>query len=122
MINPLVIPIMPVLGVLTANLNELIRGEVVNLHPKLMIGIKTFNAAAAGFAFIWFALLVTAISISDQYSALTGALIIGLFLLGIAIYGIFKGAKFLSASTQVWIYRLALPLMALGSYLVVHFG
>ena len=113
---------MPVLGMITANLNELVRGDVSNWHPKLTIGVKTFNAAAAGFAFIWFALLITAISISDQYNVLSGALVMGLFLLGIAGYGVFKGAKYLSANAQLWLYRLSLPLIAVGCYLVTQFG
>ncbi|MEZ9821409.1 hypothetical protein AB4238_12430 [Shewanella sp. 10N.286.45.A1] len=122
MINPLVLPVMSILGMMTANLNELVRGESARWHPKLIIGVKTFNAAAAGFAFIWFALLVTAISISDEYSVLSGVLVLGLFLAGILAYGLIHGAKFIGSNTQLWLYRLSLPLMAIGCYLVAQLG
>ncbi|MCL1094750.1 hypothetical protein [Shewanella kaireitica] len=122
MINPLVLPVMSILGMMTANLNELVRGESAHWHPKLVIGVKTFNAAAAGFAFIWFGLLITAISISDEYSVASGVLVLGLFLAGILAYGLIKGAKFIGSKAQLWLYRLSVPIMAIGCYLVAQLG
>lgn len=43
MLNPLVIPLVPIVGAVTANLTELIRGESKAWHPNMDIGMKTFT-------------------------------------------------------------------------------
>lgn len=65
MLNPAVIPLVPIIGALTANLTELIRGESKIWHPEMEIGIKTFTFAITAYVAIWFALLVTAIYSED---------------------------------------------------------
>lgn len=113
---------MPILGMLTANLNELIRGEAIQWHPKLTIGIKTFNVAITAFAIIWFALLVTAIDVSQQGSVIAGVEVLVLFLAGISIYSLVSLSKFIHRTIQLWLYRFALPIMLFGSFLVIQFG
>ncbi|GIU45748.1 hypothetical protein TUM4438_19940 [Shewanella sairae] len=122
MLNPIVIPIMPILGIITANINELIRGESSARLPQLQLGVKTFNAAVAAFSIVWFALLITAIDVSNANSVIAGIEVMGLFLAGIAIYTISNGGKYFGATTQLWVYRLALPLVLSGSFLVGQFG
>ena len=66
MLNPLVIPLVPIVGAVTANLTELIRGESKAWHPNMDIGMKTFTFAIAAYVLVWFALLVTAISVGGS--------------------------------------------------------
>nr|WP_276521529.1 hypothetical protein [Shewanella sairae] len=113
---------MPILGIITANINELIRGESSARLPQLQLGVKTFNAAVAAFSIVWFALLITAIDVSNANSVIAGIEVMGLFLAGIAIYTISNGGKYFGATTQLWVYRLALPLVLSGSFLVGQFG
>lgn len=122
MLNPIVIPIMPVLGIITANINELIRGESAARLPQLQLGVKTFNMAVAAFSIVWFALLITAIDVSNANSVIAGIEVMGLFLAGIAAYTLFNGGKYFGATTQLWVYRLALPIVLSGSFLVGQFG
>ncbi|MGS0828001.1 hypothetical protein ACVBIO_19645 [Shewanella sp. 0m-8] len=122
MLNPIVIPIMPLLGIITANINELIRGESVARFPKLQLGVKTFNLAVAAFTVVWFALLVTAIDVSNANSVLAGIEVMVLFLAGIGIYTLSNGGKYFSEKTQLWVYRLALPTVLAGCFFVGQFG
>ncbi|MGS0680121.1 hypothetical protein ACVBIL_03055 [Shewanella sp. 125m-7] len=122
MLNPIVIPIMPILGIITANINELIRGESSARLPTLQLGVKTFNMAVAAFSIVWFALLIAAIDVSNANSVLAGIEVMGLFLAGIAIYTLFNGGKYLGERSQVWVYRLALPAVLAGSFFVSQFG
>ncbi len=122
MLNFIVVPLMPLVGALTANLNELIRGESAQLHPKMSIGIKTFSVAAAGFAVVWFALLITAIYTSGNISTRAGVEVLMLFLAGLGVTAALKGSRFISDRAQLWIYRLSLPFILLSSALVIKFG
>ncbi|MBW8183884.1 hypothetical protein [Shewanella nanhaiensis] len=122
MLNLIVVPLMPLVGALTANLNELIRGESAKLHPNMSIGMKTFTLAAASFAVVWFALLITAIYTSSNNSTLAGIEVLILFLAGLGLTAVVKGSRFISDNAQLWIYRLALPFILLASTLVVYFG
>lgn len=122
MLNLIVVPLMPLVGALTANLNELIRGESTHLHPKMSIGVKTFTLAVAGFAVVWFALLITAIYTSGNISTRAGVEVLILFLVGFGLTASLKASRFVSDRVQLWIYRLALPLILLSSALVIQFG
>ncbi|MEC4724879.1 hypothetical protein HWQ46_04855 [Shewanella sp. D64] len=122
MLNLIVVPLMPLVGALTANLNELIRGESAQQHPKMSIGVKTFSLAVAGFAVVWFALLITAIYTSGNISTRAGVEVLMLFLVGFGLTVVFKASRFISDSAQLWIYRLALPIILLSSALVIQFG
>ncbi|MCL1048895.1 hypothetical protein L2755_04530 [Shewanella abyssi] len=122
MLNLSVVPIMPILGMLTANLNELIRGEAIQWHPKLTIGIKTFNVAITAFAIIWFALLVTAIDVSELGGIIAGVEVLVLFLAGISFYSLVSLPKFIHRTIQLWLYRFALPIMLIGSFWVIQYG
>ncbi|WP_394203473.1 hypothetical protein [Shewanella waksmanii] len=119
MLNPLVIPIMPFVGAIAANLNELVRGES---QIKRSIGMKTFASASAAFASVWFMLLVTAIYTGGDNNTIAGIEVIMLFLAGLGVYTAFKLGRFLSDDMQVWLYRLALPVMAVGCAVVAFLG
>ncbi|MCG9730701.1 hypothetical protein L1D44_12740 [Shewanella sp. Isolate13] len=122
MLNPIVIPIMPILGIITANINELIRGESLARFPKLQLGVKTFNLAVAAFTVVWFALLIAAIDVSNANSVLAGIQVMALFLAGIGAYTLFNGGRLLGEKSQLWLYRLALPTVLVGSFFVSQFG
>ncbi|QLE85220.1 MULTISPECIES: hypothetical protein [Shewanella] len=119
MLNPLVIPIMPFIGAIAANLNELVRGEST---LKRTIGMKTFASASAAFASVWFMLLITAIYTGGDSNTIAGVEVLMLFLAGLGTYSAFKLGRFLTDSMQVWLYRLALPVMALGCGVVAYLG
>lgn len=122
MLNLAVIPLMPLVGALTANLSELIRGENKHYHPKMVIGTKTFTLAAAAFTTVWFALLVTAIYTGGDSNTLAGVEVLVLFLTGLGLYTGLKGSRFLNETAQVWLYRLALPTTLAACFLVARFG
>ena len=113
---------MPLLGILTANINDLIRGESQSRFPELKLGVSTFNMAIAAFTVVWFALLVTAIDISNSDNVFAGIEVISLFLAGVGVYTFMNGAKYFSQVSQLWAYRLTLPIILIGSFLVVQFG
>ncbi|WP_299789161.1 hypothetical protein [uncultured Shewanella sp.] len=122
MLNLIVLPLMPLVGALTANLNELVRGETLESHPKLTIGMKTFTAAAAGFAMVWFALLVTAIYAGGETDSVAGVEVLLLFLAGLFVYSAIKGSRLLSDKVQLWVYRLAIPFIFVSSFIVMKLG
>ncbi|ABZ76345.1 conserved hypothetical protein [Shewanella halifaxensis HAW-EB4] len=122
MLNPIVIPIMPILGIITANINELIRGESLARFPQLELGVKTFNLAVAAFTLVWFALLITAIDVSNAVSVFAGIEVMALFLAGIGAYTLFNGGKYFGQTSQLWLYRLALPTVLVGCFFVGQFG
>ncbi len=122
MLNLTVLPLMPLVGALTANLNELIRGESVKVHPKLTIGVKTFSVAAAGFAIVWFALLVTAIYAGGEADNIAGIEVLILFLAGFFIHSGSQASRLLSERTQLWVYRLSIPFILVSSLVVLKFG
>lgn len=113
---------MPILGIITANINELIRGESLARFPTLQLGVKTFNLAVAAFTLVWFALLIAAIDVSNANSVLAGIEVMALFLAGIGAYTLFNGGRLLSEKSQLWLYRLALPAVLAGSFFVSQFG
>ncbi len=122
MLNLVVVPLMPFVGALTANLSELIRGENKEFHPNLEVGTKTFTLAAVAFTLVWFALLVTAITTGGGADSIAGVEVLALFLIGLGFYLWVKATRFLSETAQVWIYRLALPSMLVACLLVSRFG
>lgn len=122
MLNPAVIPLVPIIGALTANLTELVRGESKIWHPEMEIGIKTFTFAITAYVAIWFALLVTAIYSGGTSDMLAGFEVLGFFLLGLGIYTFAKCSRFITRSLQLWIYRLALPCLLVCCTLITHFG
>ncbi|WP_330147133.1 hypothetical protein [Shewanella oncorhynchi] len=122
MLNPEVIPLVPLIGALTANLTELIRGEFKVWHPNMDIGIKTFTLAIAAYVVVWFALLVTAINVGGDSNMSSGLEVLGFFMFGLGVYTFAKGTRFVSSEFQLWIYRLALPSLLLCCVLISHFG
>ncbi|MCS6136226.1 hypothetical protein G3496_14940 [Shewanella baltica] len=122
MLNPAVIPLVPLIGALTANLTELIRGEFKVWHPNIDIGIKTFTLAIAAYVVVWFALLVTAINVGGGSNMSSGLEVLGFFMLGLGVYTFAKGTRFVSSELQLWLYRLALPSLLLCCVLISHFG
>ena len=122
MLNPAVIPLVPLIGALTANLTELIRGEFKVWHPNMDIGIKTFTLAIAAYVVVWFALLVTAINVGGDSNMSSGLEVLGFFMLGLGVYTFAKGTHFVSSELQLWLYRLALPSLLLCCVLISHFG
>ncbi|QFU22484.1 hypothetical protein FM038_010155 [Shewanella eurypsychrophilus] len=122
MLNLAVVPLMPLVGALTANLSELIRGENKSFLPDLDIGVKTFTLAAAGFTVVWFALLVTAIFTGGDTDTLAGVEVLGLFLAGFALHSWLKGSRLLSPGVQLWTYRLAIPFILGACLLVTKLG
>ena len=122
MLNPLVIPLVTIVGAVTANLTELIRGESKAWNPNMDIGMKTFTFAIAAYVLVWFALLVTAISVGGSNHMSSGFEVIGLFLAGLGVYTYGKGTRFVSSQLQLWLYRLALPGLLLSCGLISYFG
>ena len=122
MLNPAVIPLVPLIGALTANLTELIRGEFKVWHPNMDIGIKTFTLAIAAYVVVWFALLVTAINVGGDSNMSSGLEVLGFFMLGFFVYTFAKGTRFVSSALQLWLYRVALPSLLLCCVLISHFG
>ena len=122
MLNPAVIPLVPLIGALTAYLTELIRGECKVWHPNMDIGIKTFTLAIAAYVVVWFALLVTAINVGGDSNMSSGLEVLGFFMLGLGVYTFAKGTRFVSSALQLWLYRLALPSLLLCCVLISHFG
>ena len=122
MLNPAVIPLVPLIGALTANLTELIRGEFKVWHPNMDIGIKTFTLAIAAYVVVWFALLVTAINVGGDSNMSSGLEVLGFFMLGLGVYTFAKVTRFVSSGLQLWLYRLALPSLLLCCVLISHFG
>ncbi|MCG9966081.1 MAG: hypothetical protein ACRDCT_20690 [Shewanella sp.] len=122
MLNPIVIPLVPIVGAVTANLTELIRGESKVWHPNLNIGMKTFTFAIAAYVVVWFALLVTAISVAGTNQMSSGFEVMVLFLLGLGLYTLGKGTRFVNSQLQLWLYRLALPGLLLSCGLISYFG
>lgn len=119
MLNIFVTPLMLIVGALTANLSTMIRGES---KLKLNIGMKTFVCAATAFASVWFALLVTAIYTGGDTNTLAGVEVLMLFLTGLIAYRLLKLDRFITASVQLWLFRLALPLILFSCWLVMMFG
>ncbi|AAN55798.1 hypothetical protein HRJ35_15440 [Shewanella oneidensis MR-1] len=122
MLNPIVIPLVPMVGAVTANLTELIRGESKTWHPNIDIGMKTFIFAIAAYVVVWFALLVTAIIVGGTDHISSGLEVIGLFLLGLGFYTWGNGRRFVSSELQLWLYRLALPGVLLSCGVISYFG
>ncbi|MBE7216616.1 hypothetical protein MK852_21730 [Shewanella benthica] len=122
MLNLVVVPLMPLVGALTANLSELIRGENKSFLPNLNVGIKTFSLAAAGFTVVWFALLVTAIFTGGDTDTIAGVEVLMLFLAGFGLHSWLKGSRVFSPGVQLWTYRLAIPLILAACVLVTKLG
>ncbi|EDP98740.1 hypothetical protein KT99_11844 [Shewanella benthica KT99] len=121
-LNLVVVPLMPLVGALTANLSELIRGENKAFLPNLNVGMKTFSLAAAGFTVVWFALLVTAIFTGGDTDTIAGVEVLMLFLAGFALHSWLKGSRVFSPGVQLWTYRLAIPLILAACVLVTKLG
>ena len=122
MLNLVVVPLMPLVGALTANLSELIRGENKSFLPNLNVGMKTFSLAAAGFTVVWFALLVTAIFTGGDTDTIAGVEGLMLFLAGFGLHSWLKGSRVFSPGVQLWTYRLAIPLILAACVLVTKLG
>ena len=122
MLNLVVVPLMPLVGALTANLSELIRGENKSFLPNLNVGMKTFSLAAAGFTVVWFALLVTAIFTGGDTDTIAGVEVLMLFLAGFGLHSWLKGSRVFSPGVQLWTYRLAIPLILAACLLVTKLG
>ncbi|MBL4817407.1 hypothetical protein [Shewanella sp.] len=122
MLNLVVVPLMPLVGALTANLSELIRGENKSFLPNLNVGMKTFSLAAAGFTVVWFALLVTAIFTGGDTDTIAGVEVLMLFLAGFGLHSWLKGSRVFSPGVQLWTYRLAIPLILAACVLVTKLG
>ncbi|QYJ83947.1 MULTISPECIES: hypothetical protein [Shewanella] len=119
MLNPVVVPLMPLVGLLTANLNGLIRGE----HSfSLPVGLKTFILASAAFATVWFALLVTAIYSGGETNLAAGVEVLVLFLLGIGLYRFVKVSSIFGEQALLWLFRLSLPLILAACLAVINWG
>lgn len=122
MLNLAVVPLMPLVGALTANLSELIRGENKSFLPNLNVGMKTFSLAAAGFTLVWFALLVTAIFTGGDTDTIAGVEVLMLFLAGFGLHTWLKASRMFSPGVQLWTYRLAIPLILAACVLVTKLG
>ncbi|MCL1089533.1 hypothetical protein L2744_07915 [Shewanella profunda] len=122
MLNPAVIPLIPIVGAIAANLTELIRGESKIWHPEMEIGIKTFTLAITAYVAVWFALLVTAINAGGTSDMLAGFEVLGFFILGLGVYTFAKCSRFVTSALQLWIYRLALPCLLIFCTLISRFG
>ncbi|WP_235363922.1 MULTISPECIES: hypothetical protein [Shewanella] len=118
-LNPVVVPLLPIVGLLTANLNTLIRGEQKLSIP---IGLKTLTAAACAFACVWFALLITAIYGGGESDSFAGIEVLMFFALGFLLYRFVDLSRLLGASAQVWLYRLSLPLIVMACLGVINWG
>ncbi|MCG9711692.1 hypothetical protein L1D40_18115 [Shewanella insulae] len=119
MLNPVVVPLMPMVGLLTANLNGLIRGEY---SFRLPVGLKTFILASAAFTTVWFALLVTAIYCGGDTNLSAGVEVLMLFLLGIGLSRFIKIPAILGQQALLWVIRLSLPLILAACLAVVRWG
>ncbi|MCH1931678.1 hypothetical protein L9G16_15965 [Shewanella sp. A25] len=121
MLNPIVFPFALMIGAITANLTELIRGDSKLWHPTLEIGSKTFTVAIIAYVVVWFALLVTAIHVGDSGFA-AGFTIIGLFMAGLGGYQQLRATRFLNSNAQLWLYRLAFPSFLASFTLIGYFA
>ncbi|BDM64599.1 hypothetical protein NFHSH190041_20510 [Shewanella sp. NFH-SH190041] len=122
MINLVLLPLITATGAVTANLTELVRGESGQWHPKLTIGTLTFYLAVTAYILVWFALLVSGIEVTSDEGVTFGVEYMLLFLAGLIIYTMAKASRFVSENVQLWIYRLALPLVAVTSFMAFKFG
>jgi len=122
MLNPAMFPVMAMLGAIAANLTELVRGENSWWQPAMEIGVRTFSLAIAAYTVLWFALLTAAVYAGGDADVMAGVEVLGTFLVGMGIYSLFHLSRFISSKLQLWIYRLALPLVIGGSFLVSKFG
>lgn len=118
-LNINVVPLMPLVGMITANLNTMVRGES---KASISIGMKTFVLASIAFATVWFALLVTAIYTGGDTNTLAGIEVLILFIIGLSGYSLLKLERFIGVMVQVWLYRLALPIVIISCLLVMLFG
>nr|WP_275659422.1 hypothetical protein [Shewanella insulae] len=110
---------MPMVGLLTANLNGLIRGEY---SFRLPVGLKTFILASAAFTTVWFALLVTAIYSGGDTNLSAGVEVLMLFLLGVGLSQFIKLPVILGQQGLLWVIRLSLPLILAACLAVVRWG
>ncbi|WP_226684575.1 hypothetical protein [Shewanella indica] len=122
MLNPAMFPVMAMLGAIAANLTELVRGENSRWQPAMEIGVRTFSLAIAAYTVLWFALLTAAVYAGGDADVMAGVEVLGTFQVGMGIYSLFHLSRFISSKLQLWIYRLALPLVIGGSFLVSKFG
>lgn len=118
-LNPVVIPLMPIVGLLTAKLNVLLRGELKLSDP---IGLKTIVSAACGFACVWFALLITAIYGGGESDLFAGGEVLLFFTLGFLFHRFVDLSRLIGAKAQLWLYRLSLPLIVVACFSVVNWG
>ncbi|MGI2853342.1 hypothetical protein ACRTDR_03830 [Shewanella algae] len=70
----------------------------------------------------YFALLTAAVYAGKGTDVVAGVEVLGTFLVGMGIYSLFQLSRFINDKVQLWIYRLALPLVIGGSFLVSKFG
>ncbi|WP_025820658.1 hypothetical protein [Shewanella marina] len=118
MLSPMLLPIMPIIGAVTANINELIRDEAKQYNPSLKVSIATYSFAIAAFVLVWFALLTAGIYITSETNVATGVEFMLLFLGGLMVYTFAKLGRFIGNGLQLWIYRLSLPLVLVGCYVI----
>ncbi|GIU20694.1 hypothetical protein TUM4261_42900 [Shewanella sp. c952] len=98
------------------------RGENSRWQPAMEIGVRTFSLAIAAYTVLWFALLTAAVYAGGDADVIAGVEVLGIFLLAMGIYSLFHLSRFIGSKLQLWIYRLALPLVIGGSFLVCKFG
>lgn len=116
MVNLLVFPLVGLTGVVTGNLTELVRGESADYHPNLKTSSKAMSFAVLAYVIVWFGLLVSGISISSDIGLSVGIEYLGAFLVGLLIYTFCKLGKYVSDQLQLWIYRIAFPLVLVCSF------
>ncbi|MBV7314365.1 hypothetical protein [Shewanella sp. NIFS-20-20] len=119
MLNLSVVPGVFIMGAIAANLTEFARGETGARLPQFSLGVTTLTLAVLSYTIVWFALLVCGIYSSDGEGFFAGMELLGVFLAGICLYALLPVSRLITAATQRWIYRLALPIILLSTYLVV---
>ena len=122
MFNIALFPLVLVTGAVTANLTELVRGESSEYHPSLAVSTTTMTSAITAYVVVWFALLISGIDISSDTSLAIGIEYLAFFMLGLVIYTVLKGGRFVSDSLQTFIYRISFPLVLLTSFLAIQYA
>ncbi|MGL4474320.1 MAG: hypothetical protein ACRCT7_07670 [Shewanella sp.] len=119
MINLIVIPCALSLGALTANLTDFARGETAQRFPQLSLGSVTLTLAVISYTVMWFALLVSGIYSSDGEGFFAGMELLAVFAIGLAVYSFTPLKTLISQQAQIWLFRLALPMIVLSTFFIV---
>ena len=122
MLNLLLLPLTTATGAVTANLTDFVRGETSQHHEDLSPDTLTFYLAVSAYILVWFGLLVSGIELTSAKGLWSGVEYIGLFIAGLVAYTLTKGGRFVGRGLQVWVWRLALPLVLVTSGLAIYLG